>query len=116
MHLLSLLHLSPVPLNICFCIIFYSAASLVPPSSHQGFLARLVRRHSNIYVVPVSAMAERNAVLLVNNLPEDVTITPDMLFTLFGVFGDVLRIKIMVKFKVFSCAIYEIIDCSYESL
>lgn len=38
---------------------------------------------------------EKGAVLLVNNLPDDASFTPDMIFTLFGVYGDVARVKIM---------------------
>jgi len=36
---------------------------------------------------------EKGAVLLVNGLPEDTT--PDQIFMLFGVYGDVARVKIM---------------------
>lgn len=36
---------------------------------------------------------QQGAVVLVSNLPERVT--PDQLFTLFGVYGDVLRVKIL---------------------
>ncbi len=34
------------------------------------------------------------SVILVNNLP-DTKISPDVLFTLFGVYGDVMRVKIL---------------------
>jgi polypyrimidine tract-binding protein 1 len=39
-----------------------------------------------------------NSVLLVTNLHEEL-VTPDALFTLFGVYGDVLRVKIMFNKK-----------------
>jgi hypothetical protein len=35
------------------------------------------------------------SVLLVNKLPIDDAVTPDALFTLFGVYGDVIRVKIL---------------------
>jgi hnRNP-L/PTB/hephaestus splicing factor len=38
---------------------------------------------------------EKNAVILVNNLPVDSGITPETLFTLCGVYGDVMRVKIL---------------------
>ncbi|KAM6391945.1 polypyrimidine tract-binding protein 3 [Rhynochetos jubatus] len=47
---------------------------------------------------PSVADVPGNAVLLVRNLNPDV-ITPDRLFILFGVYGDVLRVKIMFKNK-----------------
>ncbi|KFV97800.1 Polypyrimidine tract-binding protein 3, partial [Eurypyga helias] len=47
---------------------------------------------------PSVADIPENSVLLVKNLNPEV-ITPDRLFTLFGVYGDVIRVKIMFKNK-----------------
>lgn len=41
---------------------------------------------------------QKTPVLLINNLPED-KVTPDILFTLFGVYGDVIRVKILFNKK-----------------
>jgi len=38
-------------------------------------------------------MTETNNILLVNNLPE--SITPLMLFRLFGMYGNVMKVKIL---------------------
>lgn len=42
--------------------------------------------------------AQASAILLVSNLNEE-KVTPDALFTLFGVYGDVIRVKIMFNKK-----------------
>jgi polypyrimidine tract-binding protein 1 len=57
-------------------------------------------------IVPASTLAgirlpwqtQANSVLLVTNLSEE-RVTPDALFTLFGVYGDVIRVKIMFNKK-----------------
>ena len=38
-----------------------------------------------------------SAVLLVSNLNDEGVVTPDILFTLFGVYGDVIRVKILFQ-------------------
>lgn len=45
-----------------------------------------------------SQMAGQTCVLLVSNLNEEM-VTPDAIFTLFGVYGDVLRVKILYNKK-----------------
>lgn len=44
---------------------------------------------------PAQAQESKGCVLLVNNLGPPEKITPDTLFALFGVYGDVLRVKIL---------------------
>ncbi|XP_070511701.1 polypyrimidine tract-binding protein 2 isoform X4 [Cardiocondyla obscurior] len=48
--------------------------------------------------VRVQGNAQASAVLLVSNLNEEM-VTPDALFTLFGVYGDVQRVKILYNKK-----------------
>ncbi|XP_011877557.1 PREDICTED: polypyrimidine tract-binding protein 1 isoform X7 [Vollenhovia emeryi] len=48
--------------------------------------------------VRVQGSAQASAVLLVSNLNEEM-VTPDALFTLFGVYGDVQRVKILYNKK-----------------
>ncbi|KAG7212376.1 hypothetical protein KM043_012696 [Ampulex compressa] len=48
--------------------------------------------------VRVPGSAQASAVLLVSNLNEEM-VTPDALFTLFGVYGDVQRVKILYNKK-----------------
>lgn len=48
--------------------------------------------------VRVPTNAQTSAVLLVSNLNEEM-VTPDALFTLFGVYGDVQRVKILYNKK-----------------
>ena len=43
-------------------------------------------------------MQRGGCVLIVSNL-EETRVTPDVLFTLFGVYGDVLRVKILFAKK-----------------
>jgi hypothetical protein len=43
------------------------------------------------------SMGGANTILLVSKLPTDKPVTADMLFTLFGVYGDVVRVKIFLQ-------------------
>jgi len=61
----------------------YGFSSPPTPTSHGSFFSS-----------PPAAAGPEGVVLLVNGLPEG-KVTCDMLFTLFGVYGDVVRVKIL---------------------
>ena len=48
--------------------------------------------------MPQMRQQQGGCVLIVSNL-EETRVTPDVLFTLFGVYGDVLRVKILFAKK-----------------
>lgn len=60
----------------------------MPPGHYQG------QQQTNAHMIPV----QNGPVILVSNLNEDMT-TPEALFTLFGVYGDVHRVKILFNKK-----------------
>lgn len=71
---------------------------------HQGASSGLMGMGMNMNVdndqmmAPPSRQIQEGCVLLVSNL-EESCITPDKLFTLFGVYGDVTRVKILYNKK-----------------
>ena len=52
---------------------------------------------SNALNSPPQQLSNDSAVLLVSNLNDDGAVTPRVLFTLFGVYGDVIRVKILFQ-------------------
>ena len=54
-------------------------------------------------------MCAGNPVLIVNGL-DQARVTPDVLFTLFGVFGDVIRVKILFNKR--DTALIQFVDSS----
>ncbi|PAA55244.1 hypothetical protein BOX15_Mlig010779g1 [Macrostomum lignano] len=73
--------------------IFPAAAQLPAMSMHS--LTSPVAPFGQAIMAPQASV---NSILLVSNL-DDEKITPDALFTLFGVYGDVQRVKIMYNKK-----------------
>ncbi|KFZ67877.1 Polypyrimidine tract-binding protein 3, partial [Podiceps cristatus] len=79
---------------------FVQSAGLLFPafSGPLGVLAATTSVVSGQMVIPGVLSVPRNSVLLVSNLNPEA-ITPHGLFILFGVYGDVHRVKIMFKKK-----------------
>ncbi|XP_078488599.1 polypyrimidine tract-binding protein 3-like isoform X1 [Ciona intestinalis] len=90
---------SPYQNNIAAAIQHSQLASLANASGAlQHLTGTNMAGNSNHMVTQLAAMVGQTSVLHVSNLNEEM-ITPQVLFILFGVYGDVNRVKIMYQKK-----------------